>query len=76
LKGGLYSKDEKVVLSCLEMFQALITELNLGFGEIVGQTWDWFVNPSEVTADSSSFAVRATNQAVGSRGVSQFKQPS
>ena len=43
LKGGLYSKNEHVAVSCLRMLQAVVSELNLCGGEIVGQTWDWFV---------------------------------
>ena len=43
LKGGLYSKNEDVVLSCVNLFQIIVAELNLSGGEVIGQTWDWFV---------------------------------
>jgi len=36
LKGGLYSKDEDVVMSCVNLFQIIVAELNLSGGDIVG----------------------------------------
>ena len=46
LKGGLYSKDDEVVTSCAAALTAVVTELNLCGGFIVGQTWDWFSSKS------------------------------
>ena len=33
---------------------ALVAELNLGAGEIVGLTWDWFVKENTVEDDDAS----------------------
>lgn len=70
LKGGFFSKDEGVVASCINLFQVIVSELNLSGGDIVAQTWDWFVQATEVTSNDDS-----AGAASGNRRASQIRQP-
>ena len=45
-KGGFYSKNKEVVRLCVSFFTQLIIEINSISGEIVGETWEWFVRPT------------------------------
>ena len=75
LKGGLYSKDEDVVNSCINLFQAVVSELNFCGGDIVAQTWDWFTQKTEIIEDSSSNVRGSQNNLGGKRRASQLHQP-
>ena len=52
LKAGFYSKNEEVVSSCINLFQAVVSELNFCGGDIVAQTWDWLTQPTEVVDEN------------------------
>ena len=60
LKGGMYSKDEAVVQSCLRLMTEMVAELNHGAGEIVGLTWDWFIKDNQALDDDKA-NVRGSN---------------
>ena len=43
-KPGFYSTNEEVVNACASLYIRIAYEINSLGGEIVGETWGWFVN--------------------------------
>lgn len=50
-KGGFYSRDEDVVMSCGIFYIRLASEINQVGGELVGDAWDWFISSTYVMGE-------------------------
>jgi len=52
LKSGFYSTSEEVVTVCGMLFIRVAFEVNQAGGELVGDTWDWFVTATALPQPS------------------------
>lgn len=63
-----------MVTSCINLFHVIVSELNLSGGDIVGQTWDWFVQASEVSIEPP-VSIASPQNSGPNRRASQIRQP-